>query len=102
MKENLEDKDAELLVKQLVEYKTEGEKESESEEEQKSVDEEKEGLVRIVGRIKADLESEKFKTLNQLYENYIDEEELSNKKIKPNTKRCALIFMFYIISPIFQ
>ena len=95
MKESLEDKDEELLVKQLEEHKIEGE------EEKDSVDEEKEGLVRIVGRIKADLESEKFKTLNQLYENYIDEEELSNKKIKPNTKRCALIFMFYIISPIF-
>ena len=42
MKESLEDKDEELLVKQLEEHKIEGE------EEKDSVDEEKEGLVRIV------------------------------------------------------
>ena len=119
MNENKEDKDSNLLdeegedkiidKEEEEEYEEEREKEKRREERaylklRKRIKEEKaekKGLERIVNRLKTDLDSDKYETLNQIYDNYINVEDLSKKIIKPNTKRCSLMIMFYLISPIF-
>ena len=62
---------------------------------------EKKDLLEIIKRLKEDLESEEFDTLDEIYGQYLNNEDMTKRKIKPNTNRCSLIFMFYIISPIF-
>ena len=117
MKENQEEKDTTLLIKNEEKIeKDENEEQEEEEEEEieeeiereekddenyKKVDDEKTGLLRIVKRLEKDFESEKYSSLNQIYESYIDTKDSIKNIIKPNTKRCSLIFMFYVVSPIF-
>ena len=83
------------------------------EEEQKLIDERRElrreekkkeklGLLKIVKRLEEDLESDEFENLDELYEPYLNNDEISKKDIKPNTTRCSLYFMFYVISPSFS
>ena len=59
-------------------------------------------LLKIIKRLEEDLESDEFENLDELYEPYINNEEISKRDIKPNTTRCSLIFMFYVISPAFS
>ena len=68
-----------------------------SEEEKK----EKKDLLKIFRRLEEDLESDKFETLNQIFGQYINNEDITKRNIKPDTSRCSLIFMFYVISPLF-
>ena len=43
-----------------------------------------------------------FKNLDELYEPYLNNDEISKRDIKPNTTRCSLFFMLYVISPAFS
>jgi len=64
--------------------------------------EEKKRLVDIIDRLKEDLDSEEYETLNQIYEQYLNNEDITKRNIKPGTTRKALIIMFYIIAPAFS
>ena len=64
--------------------------------------EEKKSLVEIIDRLKEDLDSEEYENLDQIYEQYLNNEDISKKSIKPGTSRKALIIMFYIIAPLFS
>ena len=114
MKENIEDKDTNLLIEKEENLEKNEEEEEEEEDklekkqkkeedddDEKKIDDEKTGLLRIVKRLETDLDSKEYDNLNQIYDKYINNEESSKKKINPNTKRCFLIFMYYVISPIF-
>ena len=119
MKETKEEKDIALLINKDEEKEKEEEKEEEEEEdeevkrireemekekkeekERNNIDDEKTGLLRIFRRLKTDFDSEKYSSINQIYESYTNNKDLSKNMIKPNTKRCLLIFMYYVISPI--
>ena len=63
---------------------------------------EKNGLIRIINRLKEDLDAAKYGSLNQIYEQYLNNEDINKRNIKPKTTRKALIFMYYIISPLFS
>ena len=120
MKETKEEKDITLLINKDEEKEKEEEKEEEEEEdeeikriseemekekneekERNNIDDEKTGLLRIFRRLKTDFDSEKYSSINQIYESYTNNKDSSKNMIKPNTKRCLLIFMYYVISPIF-
>ena len=78
----------------------------EFEEEQKPLigeDEKKEkkDLLKIFIRLQEDLESDDLETLNQIYSQYINNEDITKRNIKQNTTRKTLFLMFYVISPIF-
>ena len=64
--------------------------------------EEKKRLVSIIDRLKEDLDSEEYEILDQIYEQYLNNEDISKKNIKPGTTRKTLIIMFYIIAPLFS
>ena len=89
------------------------EEQKRSEENQKLIEERRElkreekkkeklGLLKIVKRLEEDLESDDFENLDELYEPYLNNDEISKRDIKPNTTRCSLFFMFYVISPAFS
>ena len=62
---------------------------------------EKKDLLKIFRRLEEDLESDQFESLNQIYNQYLNNEDITKRNIKPETTRCSLIFMFYVISPLF-
>ena len=64
--------------------------------------EEKKRLVGIIDRLKEDLDSEEYENLDQIYEQYLNNEDISKRNIKPGTTRKALIVMFYFIAPAFS
>ena len=64
--------------------------------------EEKKRLVDIIDRLKEDLDSEEYESLNQIYEQYLNNEDITKRNIKPGTTRKALIIMYYIIAPAFS
>ena len=68
-----------------------------SEEEKK----EKTDLYHIFKRLKKDLKSKEYETLNQIYENYINNEDITKRSIKPNSKKFCLALMYFIVSPVF-
>ena len=61
---------------------------------------EKEGLKRILRDIQMDLNLDED-TLEETYEPFLNNEDMTKKTIKNETDRCSLIFMFYIVSPLF-
>ena len=63
--------------------------------------EEKERLVGIINRLKEDLDSPEYKSLGQIYEQYLNNEDMTKKNIKPGTTRKTLCIMFYFVSPLF-
>ena len=63
--------------------------------------EEKERLIGIIDRLKEDLDSPEYKSLGQIYEQYLNNEDMTKKNIKPGTTRKTLCIMFYIVSPLF-
>ena len=62
---------------------------------------EKSDLLKIMQRLEVDLVSDEYETLNQIYGQYINNEDITKRNIKQDTSRRELIFMFYIISPLF-
>ena len=63
---------------------------------------EKEELKKIINEIQNELNNPKYETLNHIYEQYINNDDIKQNEIKPNTKRSSLCFMFYIVSPSFS
>ena len=63
--------------------------------------EEKERLIGIIDRLKEDLDSPEYKSLGQIYEQYLNNEDMTKKNIKPGTTRKTLCIMFYFVSPLF-
>jgi hypothetical protein len=63
--------------------------------------EEKKRLVDIIDRLKEDLDSEEYETLNQIYEQYLNNEDIT-KRYVDKTGECCLCLMFYILSPLFS
>ena len=61
---------------------------------------EKEGLKLVLNVIQKDLDLDE-ETLEEVYEPFINNEDMTKRVIKEDTSRCTLMFMFYIISPIF-
>ena len=61
---------------------------------------EKKGLKRILKTIQDDLDIEN-ETLEEVFEPYLNNEDMSKRVIKEGTGLSWLIFMFYIISPLF-
>ena len=64
--------------------------------------EEKKSLVAIIDRLKVDLDSVEYESLNQIYEQYLNNEDITKRNIKKGTTRKALIIMYYIIAPAFS
>ena len=58
-------------------------------------------LVQILDRVNNNLKESNVNNLDDLYINYFKNESFSKRKIKSNMSKCYLIFMFYIISPLF-
>ena len=71
-----------------------------TEEEKIALLSEKEGLKRILRVIQDDLSLEED-TLEETYEPFLNNEDMTKRIIKYGTGRCSLIFMFYIVSPLF-
>ena len=91
----IEEEEKKQLFKEYIEDK---EKKGLISEEEKK---EKAGLLKIFRRLEEDLESDELETLNQIYDQYINNEDITQRNIKLNTHRRTLFFMFYVISPIF-
>ena len=62
---------------------------------------EKEGLKRILRVIQDDLNLDE-ENLEETYKPYLNNEDMTKRVIKDDTGRCTLIFMYYIISPLFS
>ena len=63
--------------------------------------EEKKNLVGIIERLKEDLDSKEYESLGQIYEQYLNNEDITKRNIKPGTNRKSLCTMFYIVAPLF-
>ena len=61
---------------------------------------EKEGLKLILEVIQKDLDLDE-ETLEEVYEPYLNNEDMTKREIKQNISRLTLDFMFYVISPLF-
>ena len=61
---------------------------------------EKEGLKLVLNVIQNDLDLDE-ETLEEVYEPFINSEDMTKRVIQEDTGRCTLIFMFYIVSPLF-
>ena len=70
-------------------------------EEMKELNKEKKSLIRIINRLKRDLDSKDFITLGEIYEQYLNNEDMTKRKIKDETTRKSLCAMFYFVSPLF-
>ena len=108
IKENSEKKDKEkeeLIEDEYIRERSESIEVQESQEVKiKASEEEKEekkSLVGIIERLKEDLDSEEYESLGQIYEQYLNNEDITKRNIKPGTKRKSLFVMFYFVAPLF-
>ena len=63
--------------------------------------EEKNHLINILKRLENDLEKNNNESINDVYEEYLDNDNIIKRNIKANTKNCIIYFMYYFISPAF-
>ena len=63
--------------------------------------EEKKHLINILKRLEADLEKNNDESINDVYEEYLNNEDITKRNIKKNTKNTVIYFMYYFISPAF-
>ena len=63
--------------------------------------EEKNHLINILKRLETDLEKNNNESINDVYEEYLNNEDLTKRNIKMNTKNSVIYFMYYFISPAF-
>ena len=63
--------------------------------------EEKKHLIIIFKRLEADLEKNNDESINDVYEAYLNNEDITKRNIKKNTKNSVIYFMYYFISPAF-
>jgi len=111
IKDNIEPKEEEKEEeKAIIEVVTDNSKTNENQEEEddetkklieKEEKEEKKRLIDIIDRLKEDLDSEEYKSLGQIYEQYLNNEDMTKRNIKPGTTRKSLCVMFYFVSPLF-
>ena len=111
IKDNIEPKEeGKEEEKAIIEVVTDNSKTNENQEEEddetkklieKEEKEEKKRLVDIIDRLKEDLDSEEYQSLGQIYEQYLNNEDMTKRKIKPGTTRKSLCAMFYFVSPLF-
>ena len=92
MKESDNDQD-----KLLIDFQDEETKNLLSDSEKK----EKDHLIRILKRLEKDLEKNDEESINDVYIEYLNNEDITKRNIKKNTNFCLLYFMFYIVSPSF-
>ena len=93
------------LLEEIITVKNKDEKKSiylgkQTEEEKIGLLSEKEGLKRILRVIQDDLSLEED-TLEETYEHFLNNEDMTKRVIKYGTSRCSLVFMFYVVSPLF-
>ena len=100
IKENSEKKDKEkeeLIEDEYIRERSESIEVQESQEVKiKASEEEKEekkSLVGIIERLKEDLDSEEYESLGQIYEQYLNNEDITKRNIKPGTN-IKLLFIF--------
>ena len=62
---------------------------------------EKEKVVDILNSLSENLTKDENKTINDVYEEYININDITKKKIKEKTNICLVYFMFYFLLPIF-
>ena len=92
MKESDNDQD-----KLLMDFQDEENKALLSDSEKK----EKDHLIKILKRLEKDLEKNEEETINDVYIEYLNNEDITKRNIKKDTNYCVLYFMFYIVSPSF-
>ena len=65
--------------------------------------ESKENLIKILKRLEnnLDLEANKEKTINEVYQALLNSDDITKRELKEKTNSCLLIFMFYFIAPLF-
>ena len=63
--------------------------------------EEKNHLINILKRLETDLEKNNNESINDVYEEYLNNDDITKRNIKTNTKNCVIYFMHYFISPAF-
>ena len=63
---------------------------------------EKTHLQKIFKRLGTELETTKKKKLGKIYKKHLNEEEVTNRKIKNDIGRCAINFMFQIFLPLIE
>ena len=63
--------------------------------------EEKKHLINILKRLETDLEKNNNESINDVYEEYLNNDDITKRNIKKNTKISIIYFMYYFISPSF-
>ena len=63
--------------------------------------EEKKHLINILKRLETDLEKNNNESINDVYEEYLNNDDITKRNIKKNTKISIIYFMYYFISPAF-
>ena len=51
--------------------------------------------------LKNNLDKTKDNSISESYENYLNNEDITKRNIKEGTNECLMIFMFYILAPLF-
>ena len=97
MKENEIENENENENKLIVENKDDENVKLISESEK----EEKNHLIKIFKRLETDLEKNNNESINDVYEEYLNNEDITKRNIKKNTKNSVIYFMYYFISPAF-
>ena len=62
---------------------------------------EKNHLIRILKRLSKDLDRDKNETINNVYEGFLNNDDITKREIKSEVSEIILRFMFYFISPLF-
>ena len=84
----------------------EGKEEENAQKEGKGEDKEKEKeeKIRLYEKLK-ELENNliqiKYNSIPEAYEDYLNNEDITKRNIKEGTNECLMVFMFYIIAPLF-
>ena len=58
-------------------------------------------LIRILKRLSKDLDRDKNETINNVYEGFLNNDDITKREIKSEVSEIILRFMFYFISPLF-
>ena len=63
---------------------------------------EKKSLIDIINDLSEDLNKDENESINDVYSEYLNNEDVTKRDIADNTGRLCLSFMFYILSPLFS
>ena len=62
---------------------------------------EKDNLMTILDNLNNTLKAEEKLSINKIYEELLNNEDITKRELKPNTNECLMQFMFYFIAPLF-